>query len=231
MKITEEMLYKCAPKAEKLWLNTLPPDDQIPEHNFSRRFKRKIRRLIREQRHSPAMRKALQIARQTAAVILIAATISFSCLMTVEAYRAKFIEVITEVFYDLTHYRFFSSWHQDDTELGEIEFSYLPNGISEVRREVLSEPKSQTIYFENLKGQQLKFSQQLVNDSIGLDIILDTEDGTTTTVSIGDNSASLIVKDDVSILMWENSSYLMLLSGDFTLDEIIKIASGITVSK
>ncbi len=151
--------------------------------------------------------------------------------MTVEAYRAKFIEVITEVFYDLTHYRFFSSWHQDDTELGEIEFSYLPNGISEVRREVLSEPKSQTIYFENLKGQQLKFSQQLVNDSIGLDIILDTEDGTTTTVSIGDNSASLIVKDDVSILMWENSSYLMLLSGDFTSDEIIKIASGITVSK
>ena len=66
---------------------------------------------------------------------------------------------------------------------------------------------------------------------VALDIILDTEDGTTTTVSIGDNSASLIVKDDVSILMWENSSYLMLLSGDFTSDEIIKIASGITVSK
>ena len=34
MKITEEMLYKCAPKAEKLWLSSLPPDNQIPEHPF-----------------------------------------------------------------------------------------------------------------------------------------------------------------------------------------------------
>ena len=144
MKITEEMLYKCAPKAEKLWLSSLPPDNQIPEHKFSRRFERKMRRLIREQRRSLPMRKALQIARQTAAAILIAATLSFSCLMTVEAYRAKFIEVITEVFYDLTHFSFFSSWH-DDTELAEIEFSYLPEGINEVRRETLSEPQSQTL--------------------------------------------------------------------------------------
>lgn len=46
MKITEEMLYKCAPKAEKLWLSSLPPDNQIPEHKFSRRFERKMRRFI-----------------------------------------------------------------------------------------------------------------------------------------------------------------------------------------
>lgn len=32
MEITEEMLYKYAPAAEKLWLGSLPPDDQIPEH-------------------------------------------------------------------------------------------------------------------------------------------------------------------------------------------------------
>ena len=107
MKITEEMLYKCAPKAEKLWLSSLPPDNQIPEHKFSRRFERKMRRLIREQRRSLPMRKALQIARQTAAAILIAATLSFSCLMTVEAYRAKFIEVITEVLYDTLQFLLF----------------------------------------------------------------------------------------------------------------------------
>lgn len=230
MEITEEMLYKCAPRAEKLWISTLPSDDQIPEHKFSRRFERKMRRLIREQRRSLPMRKALQIARQTAAAILIAATLSFSCLMTVEAYRAKFIEVITEVLYDLTHFSFFSSW-QDDTELAEIEFSYLPEGINEVRRETLSEPQSQTIYFENSEGRQLKFSQQLVTDSTGLDIILDTEDSTTTTVPFGDYNASLIIKEDISILMWEDDPYLMLLTGDFPSEEIIKIANGITISK
>ena len=56
MEITEEMLYKYAPAAEKLWLGSLPPDDQIPEHQFSQRFERKMKKLIRYQRHSPSMR-------------------------------------------------------------------------------------------------------------------------------------------------------------------------------
>lgn len=115
--------------------------------------------------------------------------------------------------------------------MAEIEFSYLPEGINEVRRETLSEPQSQTIYFENSEGLQLKFSQQLVTDSTGLDIILDTEDSTTTTVSFGDYNASLIIKEDISILMWEDDPYLMLLTGDFPSEEIIKIANGITISK
>ena len=52
MKITEEMLYKCAPKAEKLWLSSLPPDNQIPEHKFSRRFERKMRRFTANEKGS-----------------------------------------------------------------------------------------------------------------------------------------------------------------------------------
>ena len=230
MEITEEMLYKCAPRAEKLWISTLPFDDQIPEHKFSRRFERKMKKLIRKQRRSPMTKQLMSAAKKIAVVVLVVATISFSGLMTVEAYRAKFIEVITEVFYDLTHFSFFSSW-QGDTELGEIKFSYLPEGMDEVCRETLSEPQGQTIFFEDLEGRQLKFSQQLVTDSTGFDIILDTEDGTTTTIPFGDYGASLIVKEDVSILMWEDDPYIMLLTGDFPSEEIIKIANGITISK
>ncbi|WP_420889592.1 DUF4367 domain-containing protein [Flavonifractor plautii] len=33
----------------------------------------------------------------------------------------------------------------------------------------------------------------------------------------------------MSILMWEDDPYLMLLTGDFTSEEIIKIANGITI--
>ena len=97
MEITEEMLYKYAPKAEKLWLNSLPPDDQIPEHQFSRRFERKMKKLIRDQRRSPSMRQFMRIARQTAAVILIVVSLSFSCLMTVEAYRTRILKWRAEI--------------------------------------------------------------------------------------------------------------------------------------
>lgn len=230
MEITEEMLYQCAPKAEDLWLSSLPPDDQIPEHKFSRRFERKMRVLIREQRCSQSMRRALKLTKQTVAAILLIATLGFSCLMTVDACRAKVIEVITEVFYDLTHFSFFSSW-QNDTGASEIEFGYLPDGMTEVHRETLSEPQSQTVYFECSDGRQLKLCRQLVTDSTDLDIILDTENAATTTIPFGDHNASLIIKDDGSMLMWEDGPYLMLLTGDFPSDEIIKIADGISISK
>ena len=53
MKITDSDLYQSVPKAEDLWLSRLPSDEKIPEHTFSRRFERKMKRLIREQRREP----------------------------------------------------------------------------------------------------------------------------------------------------------------------------------
>lgn len=228
MEITEEILYKCAPKAEKLWLSSLPPDNQIPEHNFSRRFERKMRKLIREQRRSLPIRKALRIARQTAAAVLIVATLSFSCLMTVEAYRAKFIEVITEVFYDLTHFSIFSSW-QGDTELGEIEFNYLPDGMDEVQRETFERTQGQTIYLEDTEGRQLKVTRSLINDDSSIDIILDTEDVDAITIPFGTDNAFLIIKENATTLMWEDDPYLILMTGDISSEEIIEIANGISI--
>lgn len=230
MEITEEMLYKCAPRAEKLWISTLPFDDQIPEHKFSRRFERKMKKLIRKQKRSPMMKQFLSAAKKIAVVVLVVATISFSGLMTVEAYRAKLIEVITEVFYDLTHFTFFSSW-SGDVGLGEIEFSYLPVGMTEVRRETFDNPKCQTIYLENTEGYQLKASQQLLTDDDDLELILDSEDANTTTIFFGDSEAFLIVKEDTSTLMWEDEPYLILLTGDFPSEEMIEIANGMSITK
>lgn len=230
MEITEEMLYKCAPEAEKLWLNSLPPDNQIPEHKFSRNFERKMRKLIREQKQSTMSKKIRSAVKRIAIVVLIIVIPSFSGLMTVKAYRAKFIEVITEVFYDLTHFNFFSSW-SGDTELGEIELNYLPDGMVEIYRETLAELQSQEICFENAEGRCVQVSQQLVSDSIGYDVILDTEDAAVTTITLGDYEASLIVKEDISTLMWEYDHCIILLTGDFPPEEIIKIANGMTISK
>lgn len=230
MDITEEMLYKYAPEAEKLWLASLPPDDQIPDYKFSRRFERKMKKLVREQRRSPSMRQFMKIARQTAAAILIVVSLSFSCLMTVEAYRAKVIEVVTEIFYDLTHLSFFSSW-SGDAGIGEIKFGYLPDGMSEVQREVFDKPQGLTICFEDNQGDQISVNQALITNDEDLALILDTEDTDVTTIPFGDSDAALIEKEGVSTLIWEDAPYLIILTGDFPSEEIIKVANGITISK
>lgn len=48
MKITDEMLFKSASEAEDFWLHTLPDAKVIPEHKFSPKFERKMKKLIRE---------------------------------------------------------------------------------------------------------------------------------------------------------------------------------------
>lgn len=228
MKITEDMLYKSAPKAEELWLNSLPTDDEIPNHKFSRRFNRKMKKLIREQRRSPIVRQTIYFLKNTVAVILIVATLSFCCLMTVDAYRAKFIEIVTEIFHDFTHFSFFSS-RNDDTEFCEIKFNYLPDNMREVSREDIDDSKCRIIRFESADGQQLKVRQQLVTNVTNADVILDTENTDIMTIDIGDSHATLVVKDGNASLFWEDDTYLLIITGDLTQDEILKIAINLSI--
>lgn len=163
MKITDSQLYKYVPKAEKLWLSWLPTDEEIPEHIFSKRFERKMKRLIRNQRRTPRIRKIFLTAKRITAAVLVLTMLSFSGLMTVEAYREKFIEMITEVMDDLTHFKIFSSWNES-IRMGEIIFGYLPEGMSEVERMCDEETQGQIIYFEDLDGKQLRIDIQLVTE-------------------------------------------------------------------
>ena len=121
MKITDEMLYASASKARDLWLSSAFPND-IPEHQFSHRFNRIMKRLMKEQRRPPRLNHVIHMMRRTAAILLVVTAVSFSCLMTVDAYRERFIEIVTHVFHELTDYRFSAEIPglQSETELGVI---------------------------------------------------------------------------------------------------------------
>ena len=108
MKITDDMLSAQAAEARELWLQACTPD-ALPEHRFSRKFRREMRRLMRAQKHSAAFNRSLRLARRTAAVLLLSAAVSFGCAMSVEAYRVSLINTVVRVFNDLTDYRFSSA--------------------------------------------------------------------------------------------------------------------------
>ena len=67
MKLTDELLEQHAAEARDLWLSTLPQQEEVPPHKFSRRFERKMRRLRAEQRRSPRMNRVVHILRYVAA--------------------------------------------------------------------------------------------------------------------------------------------------------------------
>ena len=220
MKLSEQMLYEHARKAEELWLNSLPSDDKIPEHRFSNKFERKMRKL----------NQFLSASKRIAVIALAILTVSFSCLMCVEAYREKFIEVITEIFEELTQFSFSSS-RTEKTELGEITLEYLPDGMLEVYRECNSKTHNQSIYFEDIEGRRIGIDQDIMVDGKQSTMILDTEDADVSTIDFNGYEATLIVKGEHTILMWEDDVSVILVSGDFPPDEIIRVASGIHVSE
>lgn len=228
MKITEEMLYECAGKAEELWLSTFPSNDEIPEHKFSKGFERKMKKLLQTQRRSPALNRFISASKRVAVFALAVLTVSFSCLMCVEAYREKFLKIITDVFEDLSRFSISSSW-STNPELGEIKYGYLPEGMSEIDREYNSETHSQIIYFEDAEGRYLEISQDIMISGKESTLIVDTEDAEVSTINLNGREATMIVKGLHTILMWEDDIFIMLVSGDFPPDEILKVASEIRI--
>lgn len=230
MKITDDMLYRTAPKAEKLWLDLLPSEDELPEHQFSKGFERKMKKLIRAQRRSPGLNRFISASKRVAVIALAILTMSFSCLMCVEAYREKFLKIITEVFEDLTQFSFSSSWNADP-ELGEIEFDYLPDGVSEIDREYNPETHSQSIYFEDLEGRRFGISQDMMTINKQSTMIFDTEGAEVTKIDFNGYDATLAVKDEYTYLLLADDFSVILLEGNFPPEEIIKIANGVNILK
>ena len=94
MKITDEMLYRHAAEARDIWLDTLPDDNEIPEHQFSDEFNKEIDRLITlsHKRKQPSRR--LQRIAAMFAVIIIGASSFIG--VNAEA-RAAFIGWVKEL--------------------------------------------------------------------------------------------------------------------------------------
>lgn len=228
MNITDEILYESTPKAEELWLDILPSDIDLPEHKFSARFEKKMKKLIREQQRSPRLNKFIRTSKRIALIALTTLTVSFSCLMCVEAYRNKVIEVITEVFEDLTRFSFSTSV-EEEPKLGELTVGYLPEGMSEVYREDL-DSYTRLIYFEDTEGRRIGIEQDNIIGNKQSTLIVDTEDAEVTEIDFNGYEATLIVKGKRTVLMWEDGISIILVSGDFPADEIIKVANGIHLS-
>lgn len=236
IQITDELLSQHAMEARDLWLRSFPDGADIPERQFSKRFERRMKRLLREQRRSPRTNQALRTFRRAAAILLAAGALSFSGLMTGEAYREKMVEVIAHVFHDLTEYRFVleESEHRHGmeeagegplTELPEMTFAYIPDGMEKV--EDTARDMSRYILYEAEDGSFFELRQDLIIGSYQR--ILDTEDAVVEEFYVGDSEAVFQMKNDTSIIFWVNDNILYTLYGTIDPAELKYIAENLKI--
>ena len=223
----DELLDRYAPEAGELWLSSLP--NPAPGHEFSPKFRRKVEKLLRRQRRSPAVNAALRYGRRAAAFALVFLTLSFSCLMTVNAaFRERVIQAVVQVFQDFTEF-IYTSDSAAVGKPGNLVFTYLPEGMEEQDRE--QNAIEFYVYYESPDGAFMELSQILVEDGTEVLLGLDTENAKVTYFEVHGVEAMGIKKGLDHTIHWTEGSSVYTLSGTVPMEELKLVAEGIQISK
>lgn len=224
--IDDEFLYKYVPQAEQMMLDCIPPEHEL-HHHFSRRFRRKMRALLRYERRTPKMRKLIHRCKVAFAVFAAAASVTFGALMSVEACRTRIIEVITRVFVEFTSVRISADGGITDRVLRPVTPTYVPEGYQMKDEE--SNNMFHRIHYENEAGMVLDYTQNLLAAS---ESIFDTEDADVGSVMLGSRKVEVILKESTNIcqVYWHDDFYFYWIGGELELkDDILKMAESIIV--
>lgn len=224
----ETLLYEHAPRARELWLSTLPDRDDIPEHTFSRRFERRMALLLRRQRRSPRMNQTLLMLRRTVAAVLVLLTVSFAGLMTVEAFRERVIQVVVQVFEELTEFRYRST--SVNTEIPEVIFGYIPEGMEETTRTIRPSVRTH-IKFEDGAGGFFDLRQTLLHPGDALTEILNTEDAVTENITVRGQDAIVNLKSGDTTILWSEHNVLYRLYGNIDMETMKEIAYQLVIKE
>lgn len=222
----DALLDRYAPEAGAGWLAAETPDI-VPEHPFSSKFRRRMERLIRRQGRSPAVTAALRCARRAAAYAMVLLTLSFSCLMTVDAsFREQVLRVVVEVevLQKFTEFRYTSDLPANG-QPGEVRFTYLPEGMEEQERE--QDEIGFYVCFESADGDFMDLSQILIEDGTEMLLGLDTEDAELIDLTVHGQKALGIIKGLDCTIHWTEGQLVYILSGTVPMEELEKIAEGI----
>lgn len=224
MKLTDELLEQHAAEARDLWLSTLPQQEEVPPHKFSRRCERKMRRLRAEQRRSPRMNRIVHILRYVAACAAVVLCIGG----TAYAYRIGVIDTIVQVFREYTSITYSSETAAEDAEFPESTFGYIPEGMEEVDSGLEETPFVRHTHFERSDGTTIDLDEFFITEDSNSTQIVDSEDANTQYFPIGNVQAILCEKDNFITITWSNNNVSYTLT-TFLLseNESKKIALGI----
>lgn len=216
--ISEEALRQAAAEASDCLVRSLD-EAGIPAHNFSARFERKMRRLIRRTRHPAAYRALVRVACAFLAFLLGSGVF---LAVNPEA-RAAFFGWVRTQYEQLFVYDVANT--NEQTELPEYTLGWLPEGYEEVER--YSDPKSTWVIYANSAMDKINFMYSNAstlyinpdNDFIRYIIV----DGRTIELYYS--------RDTKNSVIWFSSDNTVLfsLTGNFTEDSLISIIKNVNV--
>lgn len=220
--ITDEMLRIAAAEANQAICDSLPRPEEC-DHQFSPRFERKMRRVLRRVCH-PVAYKYLR----RAACLLVAVTLVGASWLTVDAEaRGAFFAWVRQQYENFVEYRF-EGLAPDEEMTANFDPTWLPEGYKEY--EVHSAEGTSIKTYRNSDGQAIHFMYSPGADATSLFVV--SEQMTLEEVSVGTQEADFYRDanpQNANVLVWhsESGDILFWISASLPRDEMVKIAESI----
>lgn len=155
------------------------PEEKDIHHTFSDKFENNMRDIINSQKDTMVMRSNYKKYQKIAVVCLIITMGLITVTMNVEALRVKVIDIVTEIYTELTSFKFKKEKDNLDINLNFVEPKYIPSGFKEIDR--VESPIGKFIVYENDEYRQIRYScDKIENNSV----IIDTENATIEDINI-----------------------------------------------
>ena len=131
MEVTDELLYQYMPIADEMDLDALEAEIADEEIVLSKKFERRMKRLMWKEEHKWVAGFGKFMAR-VAVVMLCVLGVSLAVTMSVDAYRSKFFQTVQEIWEDSVVHTY--DVGEEGQEFVPHEPSYIPEGYEEVER-------------------------------------------------------------------------------------------------
>lgn len=213
--VTDELLYQYMPIADEMDLDALEAEIADEEIVLSKKFERRMKRLMWKEEHKWVAGFGKFMAR-VAVVFLCVIGVGLAVTMSVDAYRSKFFQTVQEIWEDSVIHTY--DVGEEGQEFVPHEPSYIPEGYEEVARE--DNIRALYIQYQNEEGQNIYWDQDLA--STGIANSLDIEYQRVETKKISRGIIYIYYFEEGSIgAVFETEQYIYILTADSLTDDCI----------
>lgn len=189
------------------------PDEEI---EFSEEHKRKMEKLFTDYHRKERARRIRRISSRAACVVVAVAVVSTAAMFGAGAWRFKFMNFIFDSEAPGTDISFNDNGGTTYSD-EYIRLKYVPFGFEVV--EQVKSSKCNVITFE--QGEKyFNFSMEAIEGQKSID----TEGADVENVTVNKYDGVYSTKEDRNTLLWHDDFNVLIVSGNISKDEIIKIA-------
>lgn len=208
MEVTDELLYQYMPIADEMDLDALEAEIADEEIVLSKKFERRMKRLMWKEEHKWVAGFGKFMAR-VAVVLFCVLGVSLAVTMSVDAYRSKFFQTVQEIWEDSVVHTY--DVGEEGQEFVPHEPSYIPEGYEEVAR--YESDRTLNIEYANSKRMYIYWDQTEIKD--GTWNILDNDYNEQLVYELDKGYIVLNLYDDNIVrAYYERDQYLYVISAE-----------------